>query len=151
MKKNDRVRAYTTHDVNRRIDASAQRRVLQAAGDSSTVLSQRIEALDKEWDIERWLETNASALAFTGTVLGLLVNKKFFAIPCLVLPFLFQHAIQGWCPPIPLLRRKGVRTRSEIDAEKYALKALRGDFASVVPDGDRSATARAAWQAAAGA
>jgi hypothetical protein len=70
--------------------------------------------LDDEWDIERWLEANASALAFTGTVLGLLVNKKFFAIPCIVLPFLFQHAVQGWCPPVPILRRKGVRenTRS---------------------------------------
>jgi hypothetical protein len=27
-----------------------------------------------------------------------------------------------------LLRRRGVRTRSEIDREKFALKVLRGDF-----------------------
>jgi hypothetical protein len=74
---------------------------------------------------------NASALAFTGVVLGLLWNRKFFAIPCLVLPFLFEHAVQGWCPPIPILRRKGVRTRNEIDEEKFALKALRGDFAHI--------------------
>jgi hypothetical protein len=45
-----------------------------------------------------------------------------------VLGFLLQHAVQGWCPPLALLRRLGVRTRREIDAEKYALKALRGDF-----------------------
>ena len=97
--------------------------------------------------MERWLETNASALAFTGTILGLLVNKKFFAIPCLVLPFLFQHAVQGWCPPVPVLRRKGVRTRREIDAERYALKALRGDFSPVQANGDSNAAARAAWEA----
>ena len=97
--------------------------------------------------MERWLEMNASALAFTGTVLGLLVNKKFFAIPCLVLPFLFQHAVQGWCPPIPILRRQGVRTRREIDREKYALKALRGDFAVLPRNGDPSEAGRMAWEA----
>jgi hypothetical protein len=45
--------------------------------------------------------------------------------------FLLQHAVSGWCPPIPLLRRLGVRTRSELDREKFALKALRGDFKSI--------------------
>jgi hypothetical protein len=45
-----------------------------------------------------------------------------------VLPLLFYHAVQGWCPPIPLLRRLGIRTQQEIDAEKYALRLLRGDF-----------------------
>src|SRR5437868_10371360 len=83
--------------------------------------------------MERWLETNASAIAFSGVALGLLVNKKFFAIPAIVLPFLFQHAVQGWCPPVPLFRRLGVRTRKEIDAEKYALKAVRGDFDELPP------------------
>ncbi len=34
----------------------------------------------------------------------------------------------GWCPPVPILRRGGLRTRTEINQEKYALKALRGDF-----------------------
>jgi hypothetical protein len=36
---------------------------------------------------------------------------------------------------MPVLRRLGVRTRSEIDREKFALKALRGDFKNVdLPD-----------------
>ena len=47
--------------------------------------------------------------------------------------FLFQHATQGWCPPVPLFRKLGVRTRSEIDREKYALKILRGDFHGFAP------------------
>ena len=42
--------------------------------------------------------------------------------------FLFQHAVQGWCPPIPILRRLGFRTSYEIEEERAALKALRGDF-----------------------
>jgi hypothetical protein len=51
-----------------------------------------------------------------------------------VLGFLLQHATQGWCPPVSVLRRRGVRTRREIEAERYALKALRGDFSGLPPD-----------------
>ena len=94
------------------------------------------------------LETNASALALGGVLLGLFVNRKFFIIPCFVLPFLLQHALQGWCPPVPMFRSRGVRTRKEIDTEKFALKALRGDFERVDGQADPSQRARAAWQAA---
>ena len=150
MKHKDRVQAHTATNVNKRIEEQAERRVLRSAGAGSGRISRQIRDLEQEWDMERWLETNASALAFTGVVLGLLVNKKFFAIPCLVLPFLFQHALQGWCPPVPILRRKGVRTRREIEAEKYALKALRGDFDALpaASNGDSLDRARKAWTAA---
>jgi hypothetical protein len=51
--------------------------------------------------------------------------------------FLLQHAIQGWCPPLPVFRRLVYRTQSEIDYERYALKSLRGDFRSLPsPAGD---------------
>lgn len=148
MKTRDRVRKNTAPKTNETLEQNARLRIVRAATEGPGALSRRIEELDEEWDIERWLETNASALALTGTVLGLLVNKKFFAIPCIVLPFLLQHALQGWCPPVPFFRKQGVRTRREIDVEKYALKALRGDFAPVESDGDRSEIGRAAWQAA---
>ena len=83
----------------------------------------RIGALDREWDVERVLEVNASTLALSGLVLGVTVNKKWLLVPGVVLSFLLQHGLQGWCPPLPLLRRLGIRTRGEIDREKYALKA----------------------------
>jgi hypothetical protein len=53
--------------------------------------------------------------------------------------FLLRHAIEGWCPPVPLLRRWGVRTRLEIEQERYALKLLRGDFDSLASEQDRKA------------
>ena len=121
----DRVRAHTAPDVNEEIDASIERNIERMAARREPAIARRIAELDEEWDVERYLEMNASALALTGTLLGIFVNKRFLAIPCIVLPFLFQHAVQGWCPPIPVLRRRGVRTRKEIDAEKYALKAWR--------------------------
>ena len=56
------------------------------------------------------------------------VSRKWLVLTGAVLGFLFQHAVSGWCPPVPVLRRLGFRTRGEIDREKFALKAMRGDF-----------------------
>ena len=148
MLQHDRVREHSPEKFNERIDRATQRRVLRAGGESKAALSRRLEQLDSEWDMERVLETNASALALGGVILGLLVNKKFFIIPCFVLPFLLQHALQGWCPPVPMFRSRGVRTRKEIDTEKFAVKALRGDFAGIDPRSDPNERARAAWRAA---
>jgi hypothetical protein len=134
--KKHRVRANTLAAVNRRLDNEADARVRDYANKSSAEITHRIAELDREWDVERLLETNASALAFTGLALGVTHSKKWLIIPGIVLPFLFQHAVQGWCPPIPIFRRLGVRTREEIDREKYALKVLRGDFAEA---GNRAA------------
>ena len=55
------------------------------------------------------------------------------ALPIVSSAFLLSHAIAGWCPPLPLLKALGFRARAEIDKEKYALKALRGDFNNQIP------------------
>ena len=62
-------------------------------------------------------------------------DRRFFALPAVVAGFLLQQAVQGRCPPVPLFRRLGFRTASEIDHERYALKALRGDFRPFCPEG----------------
>lgn len=132
---NDRVKRHTAPAVNRRIEERIQENVRVLSGRGVDAVNRRLERLENEWDIERFLEMGASAIAFTGLVLGLLRKGKrgFLWLPRVVLPFLFQHATQGWCPPLPVLRRLGVRTQQEIDREKYLLKALRGDYANVRP------------------
>lgn len=127
----DRVRANTATEINAKIDRQITERVRFYSGKSEDKITQRIHDLEREWDMERLLETNASALAFTGLVLGVIRNSKWLFLPGIVLPFLLQHAVQGWCPPVPLFRRLGVRTREEIEREKFALKALRGDFEEI--------------------
>jgi hypothetical protein len=129
--RHDRVRQHTASSVNQKIDEKMLATVQDYARRSKPEISQRIQDLKKEWDTERVLEANASVLAFVGLILGLTVNSNWFWLPGVVLPFLFQHAIQGWCPPLPVIRRLGVRTPYEISEEKYALKVLRGDFAEV--------------------
>jgi hypothetical protein len=139
----DRVRAHTAPELLAQIDERIEAQIQFYATQSKGAISMRIEELEREWDIERLLQTNASALAFTGLVLGTTVNKKWLLLTGGVLAFLFQHAIQGWCPPIPLLRRLGVRTRGEIDREKFALKALRGDFENIPVKAENNPMARA--------
>jgi hypothetical protein len=56
---------------------------------------------------------------------------------------LLQHGLLGFSPLGSLVRRlAGVRTRREIDLEKFALKALRGDFERI-PKNDGGPLARA--------
>lgn len=71
----------------------------------------------------------ASSLALSGVIAGLAGRRKALILPVVVLGFLIQHAVHGWCPPLPIFRSFGIRTRKEIDREKYALKVLRGDLA----------------------
>ena len=118
----DRVRSTTAGHVNEEIDHQTDINIHHYKGKSRAEILERIQMLDKEWDIERVLEVNASTLALTGLILGLTKNRKWLFLPGIVLPFLLQHGLQGWCPPLPLLRRFGIRTRGEIDREKYALK-----------------------------
>lgn len=127
----DRVRKLTSAKTLREIEQQIEDNIRFYSTQPISVINNRIHALEREWSMERRLETNASALAFTGVALGLTKSKKWLALPLIVTGFLFQHAVQGWCPPLAVLRRMGVRTRSEIDREKFALKLLRGDFNSV--------------------
>ena len=138
----DRVRAHTAAEVNAQIDDAMRDRLFRYAASSDEEISARIEALDQEWDIERYLETMAPSIALTGIALGLLHDRKWLLLPGAVLGFLLQHALHGWCPPLAVLRRMGVRTRREIDEERYALKALRGDFSGLPPDAPRNRVTR---------
>ena len=123
----DRARRSTSARVNDEIDRRTRKNIRHFSGLGRDNILRRIEVLEREWDIERILEVNASTLALTGLVLGLTVNRRWFLLPGVVLPFLLQHGLQGWCPPLPILRRLGVRTRGEIDREKFALlEALQG-------------------------
>lgn len=125
----DHVRDHSNDAVNEKIDRVTEENIGYWAAQPRAAIDARIVQLDREWDIERWLAMNASSLAFLGVLGGLAGRKKALMIPAVVLPFLFQHAVQGWCPPLTLFRALGIRTRKEIDREKYALKVLRGDFA----------------------
>ncbi len=140
----DHIRNHSSASVLDDIDSDIASRVDDLAR-SPRFIEQRLRELEREWDVERWLELNAAALAFVGTALSVR-RRRWLVVPAVVLPFLAQHATQGWCPPLAVFRRLGLRTRQEIETERTALKAIRGDFSHVesVDGADRAPAALAA-------
>jgi hypothetical protein len=117
----DRVRSSTSDSINAEIDRQTNERIIRYTSADKAAIKCRIYELDKEWDIERTLEINAASFALAGVILGATVNKKWLILSGVVTTFLAQHALQGWCPPLPLFRKFKIRTRKEIDKERYAL------------------------------
>jgi hypothetical protein len=143
-----RVEFHTAPQLNDTIRQGADAEIVRLEGASAAEIDQRLQALDAEWDVARLLQTNASVIVLLGLALATTVNKKFLLLPAGVFGFFAQHALQGWCPPIPVFRRLRVRTQREIERERYA-KALRGDFDQVpakgaVPTSERVRAALAA-------
>ncbi len=91
-------------------------------------IDERLKELDAEWDIARTIQVRGGIVSLVGLALGATFGRRWLIIPALATGFIVEHALQGWAPPVPLLRRLGYRTLAEIDRERYALKALRGDF-----------------------
>jgi hypothetical protein len=126
-----RVTDQTADSINETIRRQTDENIARYAAGGPAAISRRLAELDDEWDIERALEANAATVSLIGVVLGTVVDRRWFVLPGIVSAFLLQHALQGWCPPLPVLRRLGIRTSTEIDYERYALKALRGDFKDI--------------------
>jgi hypothetical protein len=125
-----RVRLHTQARVNESIRRRTAASVAYHALHPDHI-PDRLHELDEEWDIERMLETISAAFTLVGLAGVVTGRRRWLALPMIVQGFFLQHAVQGWCPPLPALRRLGFRTTAEIDEERYALKALRGDFVDV--------------------
>ncbi len=137
-----RVEEHTNEEINEQIRKELEIRVLYYAQNPDEI-DDRLEELKCEWDVERMLETNAAAISLFGLAMSTR-DRKWAVLPFVVAGFLLQHAIQGWCPPLEVFRRLGVRTTSEIDSERNVLKLLRGDYGEFDPKSEpqeRAATA----------
>lgn len=132
-----RVQEQTAEHVNEQIRRQTEMNIAYY-GRHPDRIQQRLRELDEEWDVERVLEVNSSALSLLGLVMGV-ARRRWLVLPLIVQGFFMQHALQGWCPPLEILRRFGYRTRGEIEQERYALKTLRGDFREVGGAGGQEA------------
>lgn len=121
----ERINLHTPEHINAWIHEKTVAR-LDKIGSDVNKITGRLHELEEEWDIERAIETNASSLMLGSLAMGAIVNKKWFLLSGVVGGFLLQHAIQGWCPPVSVLRRLGFRTQREIDSERAVLKARLG-------------------------
>jgi hypothetical protein len=145
----DAVRTHTPDGVNRRIDERVERCVRHMAEQMDrSAISQYLEKLEHEWDLNRVVTVGASAVSVLGLALGWKSGRGWRVLSGVAAGLLLQHGVFGFGPLAELVRALGVRTRREIDLEKFALKALRGDFERIPHEGGPLARANAALVAA---
>ena len=119
----DRVPLHTAEPVNREIEEATERSIEYFRRHREEIPG-RLEQLNREWDVERALATGSSCLSLLGLALGVSGRRGWLFLPFAVQGFYLQHTLQGWCPPLPVLRRLGFRTPSEIEGERCALREL---------------------------
>lgn len=125
----------TTTKVNRNTAASINDSIQEQTNfnlnDYKTKSKEEIQArrhqLDHEWDTERVLEVNFASIVLISSLFGLLGSKKWMTLSGIASVFMIQHALQGWCPPLALIRKLKVRTAAEINKERNGLKELLED------------------------
>ena len=91
-------------------------------------INARLLELDNELDIESYMQTETAALTVAGVILSIAVNKKWLVLPLASSILSLVNIARGSGNPLTLFRKLGFRTRAEIEKERYALKAIRGDF-----------------------
>jgi hypothetical protein len=117
-----RVSSNTDPEINAWIWRQTEEHMREVAAAGRKAIDRRLRELDEEWDIERYVETMAPSFTLLGLTLGVMTDRRWLLLPFLVQTFFLQHALQGWCPPIPVLRRLGVRTMQEIERERCCLR-----------------------------
>jgi len=140
----NRVSSNTDPAINARIWHRTEEHMREIAAAGRYAIERRLRELDEEWDIERYVETLAPSFTLLGLTLGLARDRRWLLLPIVVQGFFLQHALQGWCPPIPILRRLGVRTIQEIERERCCLK----HHLSTLCDDDPCLKNGAAWHPA---
>ena len=103
---------------------SIARRREETGKTSAPASTARLRQIERELDQEQALQMGAAGLGFIGAILGVTVNPAFALLPAMAFAALGQYAVQGWCPPMSLLARLGLRSSKEIDRERYALAAV---------------------------
>lgn len=129
-----RIFLHTCPDTNTCIRNRTLENLTMYRESCGDILSGRVEQLNYEWDTERVIEAKTAAVVLLSSVLGLKCHRAWFLLTAVSGGFLLQHALQGWSPAMPLIRKFGVRTAEEIYNEKTALKMQRGDFAEEAED-----------------
>ncbi|MBX3167779.1 MAG: hypothetical protein KF760_10225 [Candidatus Eremiobacteraeota bacterium] len=119
----DRVRRRTAPEVNQAIDLKIEASLEKMRGAAPIDIRARLAELEKEWDIDQVIQSKTAALVNLGLALGGR-NRRGYMLAGLGFASLLSHALTGWSPPLPILRRLGFRTRREIDREKFALLAM---------------------------
>lgn len=134
------ARAGSAAGVVQERQAKARQRTLERLTYYSVRLEgigQRLDELEREWNLDRAVQTGTGTVALLSIFWYAATRTRFCLLVASVANvWLLVQAFTGWSAPGAILRRAGLRTQTEIDSERYALKALRGDFQALPREGD---------------
>jgi hypothetical protein len=119
-----KVNRNTNSEINNSIQQKSEKNVKDLFRKDKKDIIARIRELDYEWDTERVLELNFACIVLITSILGVLGKKGWMLLSGIASYFMIKHALQGWCPPLPIIRKLGVRTAGEIFNEKTALQKI---------------------------
>ncbi len=107
---------------------TVEQRLSRLADMGPAAIDARLADLEEEWSAGRATKVALSAVVLIGMALGLTVGGWWYAMPVVAGLFLLQYAFTrtSWLGRV--FRETGFRSGQDIDHEKFALKALRGDF-----------------------
>jgi hypothetical protein len=123
----------TPHVKSRReVDRDTARSILFYSSRPIHLVNKRIEELAREIPLEAFVYRGGAALTIVSLTLLLLKHryKAAWAMAVAIALLQLQYSCHGRNGLTDLLRKRGYRARKEIEAEKYSLEALRGDFAA---------------------
>jgi hypothetical protein len=128
FKHNGHSRNNTPDSINRKIELETEARIRYLSLRGKNDIDKRLHELDTEWDLESVSQLKAGSLVLAGILMAAIHNKKWLLLSGFAGAFLIQHSLLGWSLPVSLFRFLRIRTRTEIEKEKIALMAIRGDF-----------------------
>lgn len=109
--------------------STLEQRLACLADAGHQAITERLEEIEREWSAGRATKATIGVIVVAGmAVAALTMNAWWLILPAvgglLLLQYLFTRS--SWLGAT--FREMGFRSGAEIDQEKFALKALRGDF-----------------------
>ncbi|MCI0705746.1 MAG: hypothetical protein L0241_32190 [Planctomycetia bacterium] len=108
--------------------STLEQRLACLADAGPQAITDRLNEIESEWSAGRMTKAMIGVLILTGLVLTAFFSAWWLILPALGGLFLLQYVFTRMSWLGATFREMGFRSGAEIDQEKFALKALRGDF-----------------------
>lgn len=110
---------------------TTEQRLHRLAECGPSAIDERLSDIEQEWSAGRAAKVAIGIAVLIGMGLGLSLGGWWYSVPVigglLLLQYLFSRT--SWLGKV--FHESGMRSGQEIDQERFALKALRGDFAAL--------------------
>ncbi len=109
-------------------ESNLEKRLACLADAGPQAISDRLAQIDREWSAGRMTKATIGVMLVAGLAMTALVHPLWLILPAIGGVFLLQYIFSRSSWLGATFREMGFRSGSDIDQEKFALKALRGDF-----------------------